>query len=111
MSWGSGFLFCDGKGDVQLFAKIYAMARRFGREDDLLVLNFMTGNQDLGAGNGKVRSNTLNPFATGSSDNLTQMVVGLLDDAGGDGAMWKGRATAMFTGVIDRKRTSLNSNH
>src|SRR3546814_5529431 len=87
MSWGSGFLFCDGKGDVQLFAKIYAMARRFGREDDLLVLNFMTGNQDLGAGNGKVRSNTLNPFATGSSDNLTQMVVGLMDDAGGDGAM------------------------
>src|SRR3546814_12827549 len=28
------------------------------------------------------------------------MVVGLMDDAGGDGAMWKGRATAMFTGVM-----------
>lgn len=100
IAWGSGFLFCDGKGDVSLFAKVYALTRRFGREDDLLVLNYMTGNQDLGSSGGKLRSNTLNPFATGSSDTLTQMVVGLMDDAGGDGAMWKGRATAMFTGVM-----------
>jgi len=100
VTWGSGFLFCDGKGDVALFAKVYALCRRFGREDDLLVLNFMTGNQDVGSSDGKLRSNTLNPFATGSSDTLTQMVVGLMDDAGGDGAMWKGRATAMFTGVM-----------
>ena len=98
--WGSGFLFCDGKGDVALFAKVYALARRFGREDDLLVLNFMTGNQDLGAAGGKIMSNTLNPFSNGSSDSLTQMVVSLMDDAGGDGAMWKGRATAMLTGVM-----------
>jgi intracellular multiplication protein IcmO len=100
VSWGSGFLFCDGKGDVALFAKVYALARRFGREDDLLVLNYMTGNADIGLSYGEKRSNTLNPFATGSSDGLTQMVVGLMDDTGGDGAMWKGRATAMFTGVM-----------
>lgn len=100
LMWGSGFLFCDGKGDVALFAKVYALARRFGREDDLLVLNFMTGNQDLGSAGGRIMSNTLNPFSTGSSDSLTQMVVSLMDDAGGDGAMWKGRATAMLTGVM-----------
>ena len=100
LMWGSGFLFCDGKGDVALFAKVSVLARRFGREDDLLVLNFMTGNQDLGASGGVLQSNTLNPFATGSSDSLTQMVVSLMDDAGGDGAMWKGRATAMLTGVM-----------
>lgn len=100
LMWGSGFLFCDGKGDVALFAKVYALARRFGREDDLLVLNFMTGNQDLDKLGGKIMSNTLNPFSTGSSDSLTQMVVSLMDDAGGDGAMWKGRATAMLTGVM-----------
>ncbi len=100
LMWGSGFLFCDGKGDVALFAKVYALARRFGREDDLLVLNFMTGNQDLGAAGGKIMSNTLNPFSTGSSDSLTQMIVSLMDETGGDGAMWKGRATAMLTGVM-----------
>ena len=100
LSWGSGFLFCDGKGDVSVFAKVYAMARRFGREDDLLVLNFMTGNRDAGSSEKTILSNTLNPFSTGSSDNLTQMVVSLMDEVGGDGAMWKGRATAMLTGVM-----------
>lgn len=100
VSWGSGFLFCDGKGDVALYAKVYALARRFGREDDLLVLNYMTGNADVGFSYGEKRSNTLNPFSTGSADGLTQMVVSLMDDTGGDGAMWKGRAQAMFTGVM-----------
>lgn len=98
--WGSGLLFCDGKGDVSVFAKLYALTRRFGREDDLLVLNFMTGNSDLGATGGKIKSNTVNPFSTGSSDSLTQMVVSLMDDSGGEGGMWKGRATAMLTGIM-----------
>jgi hypothetical protein len=35
LTWGSGFLYYDGRGDVSLFANIYAFARRFGREDDL----------------------------------------------------------------------------
>ena len=100
ISWGSGLLYCDGKGDVSLFAKMYALARKFGREDDLLVLNFMNGNKDDTGGDGRVRSNTLNPFADGASDALTQMIVGLMAEAGGDGAMWKGRAVAMLTGVI-----------
>lgn len=100
VTWGSGFLFCDGKADVSLFAKIYALARRFGREDDLLVLNFMTGNQDIGGADGQLLSNSMNPFAFGSSDSLTQMIVSLMDEGGSEGGMWKGRATAMLTGVL-----------
>jgi intracellular multiplication protein IcmO len=99
LTWGSGVLFCDGKGDVSLFSKIYVMARRFGREDDILVLNFMTGNRDPSASGGKILSNTLNPFSTGSSDGLTQMVTSLMDDAGGD-SMWQGRAIALLTGIM-----------
>ena len=38
---GSGFVFVDGKGDRDLFGKVLALARRFGREDDVRVLNFM----------------------------------------------------------------------
>ena len=100
LSWASGFLIVDGKGDVNVFAKIYMLARKFGREDDLLVLNFMTGDRPDGAGDGSILSNTMNPFSTGSSDSLTQMVVSLMDDSGSEGGMWKGRATAMFTGVM-----------
>lgn len=101
LSWGSGFLFVDGKGDVSLYAKAYALTRRMGREDDLLVMNFMTGGTDvLSGGGGVMRSNTLNPFTSGSSDQLTQMCVSLMDDAGGDGAVWKGRAVAMLGGIM-----------
>ncbi|MFC6047174.1 type IV secretory system conjugative DNA transfer family protein, partial [Methylobacterium hispanicum] len=101
LSWGSGFLFVDGKGDVSLYAKAYALTRRMGREDDLLVMNFMTGGTDVSGGSGGVsRSNTLNPFTSGSSDQLTQMCVSLMDDAGGDGAVWKGRAVAMLGGIM-----------
>jgi intracellular multiplication protein IcmO len=99
ISWGSGLLYCDGKGDVSLFAKMYALCRRWGREDDLLVINFMNGNKESSEGKG-VRSNTLNPFSTGASDGLTQMIVGLMPEAGGDGAMWKGRAVSMLTGLM-----------
>ncbi len=99
LAWASGFLMVDGKGDVAVFAKIYALARRFGRTDDLLVLNFMEDDKSEGDA-GKVPSNTLNPFSTGGADVLTQMVVSLMDESGGDGGMWKGRATAMFTGVM-----------
>ena len=98
LSWSSGFLFCDGKGDVALMAKVYAMLRRFGREDDLLVLNFM--NDASSVVPGRINTNSINPFATGSADELTQMMVSLMDEVGGDGAMWKGRAIAMLTGVM-----------
>ncbi|WP_062497428.1 type IV secretory system conjugative DNA transfer family protein [Gluconobacter potus] len=102
LSWGSGFLFVDGKGDISLFAKVWVMCRRWGREDDLLVLNFMTGNKSsTGGGDGTVSSNTLNPFSSGSADGLVQLVVSLMPGSGGgNGDMWKGRATAMFTGLM-----------
>jgi intracellular multiplication protein IcmO len=74
------------------------MLRRFGREDDLLVLNFM--NDASSVVPGRINTNSINPFATGSADELTQMMVSMMDEVGGDGAMWKGRAIAMLTGVM-----------
>ena len=41
LSWGSGFIFVDGKADNRLFANVLALARRYGREDDVLALNFL----------------------------------------------------------------------
>ncbi len=54
----SGFIFVDGKADSKLYAKVMALARRFGREDDVLVLNFLVA---VGA-NARTASN---PFASG----------------------------------------------
>lgn len=96
----SGFIYVDGKGDSSLFAKIYGMARAMGREDDLLVINYMTGSRDVFGPQATKLSNTLNPFTTGSSGGLTELLVSLMDDAGGDNAMWKGRAISLIGSIM-----------
>ncbi len=97
----SGFIYVDGKGDNSLYAKLFSMARSMGREDDLLLINFMTGARDIIGPQEKRLSNTLNPFARGSSSMLAQLVVSMMDKAAGtpDGDMWKGRAIA-FTEAL-----------
>lgn len=99
---GSGFIYVDGKGDNSLFAKIFSMARSMGREDDILLVNFMTGAKDIIGPQKKRLSNTLNPFAMGSSSMLAQLVVSLMDQsaASPDGDMWKGRAIAFVEALM-----------
>ncbi|MBA2654548.1 MAG: TraM recognition domain-containing protein [Gammaproteobacteria bacterium] len=98
----SGFIYIDGKGDNALFAKIFSMVRSMGREDDLLLINFMTGARDI-IGPQKARlSNTMNPFSIGSSSMLSQLVVSLMPDSGqsSDGDMWKGRAIVFVEAIM-----------
>lgn len=95
LCWASGFLYIDGKADTDLWSTISAMARRFGRDDDLLIMNYMTGNVG-----GRVPSNTMNPFSSGSAGYLTNMLVSLMPDAEGDNAMWKERAVALVSALM-----------
>lgn len=73
-----------------------------GREDDLLLINFMTGARDIVGPQERRLSNTLNPFCQGSSSMLTQLVVSLMGSSGqsGDGDMWKGRAIAFVEALM-----------
>jgi intracellular multiplication protein IcmO len=98
----SGFIYVDGKGDNSLYAKVFSMVRSMGREDDLLVINFMTGARDIIGPQEKRLSNTLNPFCQGSSSMLTQLVVALMGSSqgSGDGDMWKGRAIAFVEALM-----------
>ncbi len=95
LMWGSGFIYVDGKADTDLWSSLTALTRRFGRDDDLLVLNYMTGNSDDPA-----PSNSLNPFSSGSASYLTQMLVSLMPEAGGDNAMWKERAISLLSSLM-----------
>ncbi len=98
----SGFIYVDGKGDNSLYAKIFSMARSMGREDDILLINFMTGARDVVGPQDTKLSNTLNPFATGSSSMLAQLVVSLMDKSAAtpDGDMWKGRAIGFVEALM-----------
>lgn len=99
---GSGFIYIDGKGDNSLYANVFGMVRRMGRDDDLLLINFMTGARDVIGAQKSRLSNTMNPFANGSSSMLAQLVVSLMPDSGGggDGDMWKGRAISFVEALM-----------
>ena len=72
LTHGSGFIFVDGKADNKLYAKVLALARTFGRDDDVLVLNFLV------ASGGK-HSNTFNPFASGNADVIRELLVSQIE--------------------------------
>lgn len=95
LAWGSGFVFIDGKADTDLWSSLSALVRRFGRDDDLLVLNYMTGNSDA-----RAPSNTMNPFSSGSASYLTNMLVELMPASEGDNAMWKERAVSLASALM-----------
>lgn len=99
----SGFIYVDGKGDNSLYSNIFSVVRFLGREDDLLLINFMTGAKDIIGPQEKRLSNTLNPFATGSSSMLANLITGMMDSSSsgsGDGDMWKGRAIAFVEALL-----------
>ncbi len=95
LTWGSGFVYIDGKADTDLWSSLSSLVRRFGRDDDLLVLNYMTGNSDS-----RAPSNTMNPFSSGSASYLTNMLVSLMPQAEGDNAMWKERAVSLISSLM-----------
>ena len=98
--WGSGYGYSDGKGDVSCFAKHFSLVRSFGREDDLFVINYMTGGGDTTKRRADKLSNTYNPFAVGNAESLIQLIVGLMDASDGKSDMWKGRAISFISALL-----------
>lgn len=95
----SGFIYTDGKGDVALWNNVFRLARYLGRECDLLLVNFLTSGRDFLDKQTDRTTNTMNPFALGSSGMLIELIISLMDDSGGGGDMWKGRAIAFVAGL------------
>lgn len=95
----SGVVYVDGKGDIALYDNVLRLARLLGREDDLLVLNFITSGRDLAGKSTDRLTNTINPYATSSSSMQNELNISLMDDSGGGGDMWKGRAIAFISAL------------
>ena len=100
MCWGSGFAYSDGKGDISFWGKGFSLVRSFGREDDLLVINYMTAGADTTIRRFDKLSNSYNPYQVGNSESLIQMTVSLMDASGAGSDMWKGRAISFLTSLI-----------
>ena len=73
LAQGSGFVLVDGKANRTLFSQVMALARRFGREDDLRVLNFMVAS-------GSKHSDRFNPFSIGNPDAIKELLASQLGE-------------------------------
>ena len=101
---GTGCVFVDGKADRKLYAKIFTLARCYGREDDVFVWNFLTmdGRDSM----------TCNPFGPASADMIREMMVGQLNEPGreGNGGVFFSRAVG-FLGAIAPVLTWMRDEH
>lgn len=96
----SGLIFVDAKGDPALQRDMSRLARRFGRDDDILTINFITSGRDLVKAQADKITNTFNMMSNTSSGMLIELLNNLLDDSsGGGGDMWKGRAMTFIAAV------------
>jgi intracellular multiplication protein IcmO len=88
---GSGFVLVDGKGDRDLFGKVMGLARRFGREDDVRVLNLMVAS-------GTRDSHSFNPFTIGNADAIRELLASQLGDQAPNDAngVFRERAVALI---------------
>ncbi|KOY61577.1 conjugal transfer protein TrbC [Photorhabdus heterorhabditis] len=103
--WGRGICYSDGKAQNTLAFAMWSLARRFGREDDYYVLNFMTGGTDKFEAllkNDKTRpqSNTINLFGTANTTFIIQLMESLLPTAGSGDAGWQDKAKSMLAAVV-----------
>ena len=90
---GSGGVLCDGKADASLPIKVFGMARRIGREQDILMLSYIMGSK----GQRKMRtpiarSNTMNPLVKGSASFCSEFMLNLMTSSEGDNAIFSKRA-------------------
>ena len=88
---GSGFVLVDGKGDRDLYAKVLALARAAGRDDDVRVLNFMVAS-------GVKDSHTFNPFSIGNHHALSELLASQLGEpaANDSNGVFRERAVALI---------------
>lgn len=108
--WGSGACYGDGKADSNLAFCLWSLSRRHGRDDDFLILNYLTGGTDPFqriverekglAGTAHAQSNSMNVFAEGSADFLLQLLASLLPRATGEGGPWQQKALNMIDALL-----------
>lgn len=91
LAQGSGFVLVDGKADNKLYGEVMALARRFGREDDVSVLNFLVAS-------GVKDSSSFNPFAAGNADAIRELLASQLGEQTANDAngIFRGRAIALL---------------
>ena len=96
----SGAILVDGKGSQKTHHRLLSICRMFGREQEMFLLTFMMGGQDVVGSNPTKRSNTNNPLATGASPAKAEILKNLLGEQKGGDPSWRQRAENLIDGLI-----------
>jgi intracellular multiplication protein IcmO len=97
---GGGIIYVDAKAAPKLLFQFATLARIFGREDDIRVINYITGNRAVKERDWERLSNTTNPFAQGTANTAEQTLIGLLPAGGGDNQYFLDRAIAILRTLL-----------
>ncbi|MBR0641217.1 type IV secretion system DNA-binding domain-containing protein [Roseomonas hellenica] len=91
LSHGSGFVLVDGKADNKLYGEVLALARHYGREDDVFVLNFLVASGDRD-------SHSFNPFSGGNADAIRELLASQLGEQRSEDSngVFRARAVALI---------------
>lgn len=104
LCWGRGFTLVDGKAQNDTARTIWYLSRRFGREDDVEVINFMNGGKSrseiiLSGDKSRPQSNTWNPFCY-STEAFTAETMQSMLPQNVQGGEWQSRAIAMNKALV-----------
>lgn len=105
LAMGSGFFYIDPKGAPKLVAQIYNMSRYLGRDHDFSAMSYSMQQKNKNPRHPRKVANTNNPFAQGSSDALSQLLVALIPPAEGSNAVFANKAQsciiALMRGLVE----------
>ncbi|KTR98667.1 F-type conjugative transfer protein TrbC [Pantoea dispersa] len=105
LCWGKGVIFSDHKAQNDVALGMMSMARRFGREDDLRIMNFITGGRSraqelLEDVKGRPQTNTTNVFGIAQETYTINLMDSMLPKTGSSGGDWQEKARSMNQALV-----------
>lgn len=105
LCWGKGVIFSDHKAQNDVALAMMSMARRFGREDDLRIINFITGGRSraqelLDNVKARPQTNTTSVFGLAQETYIVNLMDSMLPKTGNNGGEWQEKAKAMNQALV-----------
>lgn len=105
LCWGKGIILSDHKAQNDVALSMMSMARRFGREDDLRMMNFITGGRSraqelLEDVKGRPQTNTTNIFGIAQETYTINLMDSMLPKTGSSGGDWQEKARSMNQALV-----------
>jgi len=101
LAFGAGVIYNDAKATVKLFVQLFTLARYFGRDDDVRLVNYIKAADNIKRDPADRLTNTSAPFSFGSADNGIQLTASLMpEDSGGSNKVFQESAVALISAVF-----------